>query len=84
MNWLAVCLPLMVVGVAIATVPLIYACRHQHKYGTQGSDPHRREVSRVAAAPQEHIDSPIVCPNCAALVADQAMHDGSLHAVAIT
>jgi rubredoxin len=74
----------MVLAVAIATIPLIYACRHQHRYGTHGSDPHRREVSRVAATPREHIDSHIVCPNCAALVADQAVHDGSLHAVAIT
>jgi hypothetical protein len=85
MNWITVCVPLMLVGVAIATVPLLCACHHQHKYGTHGSDPHPREVSRVAAARQEqHIGSHIVCPNCAALVADQTMHDASVHAIALT
>jgi hypothetical protein len=84
MSWIAVVVPLMVVGVAVATVPLAYACHHQHKYGAHGSDPHRREASRAAATPLGQVGSSAVCPNCAALVVDQAMHDSSVHAIAVT
>ena len=84
MSWIAICVPLMVVGVAIATVPLAYGCYHQHKYGSHGSDPHSREASRIPATSPGQIGFTTVCPNCTALVSDQAMHDSSVHAVAVT
>jgi hypothetical protein len=84
MAWLAICLPLMALAVAVATVPLAYATHHQHKYGPQGSDPHSREAQRAAAASNGRVGSHAVCPNCAALVVDQTMHDQSVHATAIT
>lgn len=84
MAWLAICLPLMVVGVTIATAPLVYACHHQHRHGTHGSDPYSREATRAAATSAEKIGSHNVCPNCAALVVDQATHDSSMHAIAVT
>jgi len=82
MAWLAICVPLMVVGVAVATVPLAYATHHQHTYGHHGSDPHRRAASRTAATAPTEIVSPRVCPDCAALVTDQSMHDNSVHSAA--
>lgn len=84
MAWLAICLPLMALGVAVATVPLAYATHHQHTYGPHGSDPRRRETPRPAATSPGEMASHIVCPNCAALVVDQTMHDSSVHAIAIT
>ncbi len=84
MAWLAICLPLMAVGIAIATLPLAYATHHQHTYGHHGSDPLRRGSPRTAATSPEQMGSHTVCPNCTALVADQTMHDSSVHATAIT
>ena len=43
MTWFAICLPLMAVGVAIATVPLAFATHHQHRYGPHGSSPRLQE-----------------------------------------
>jgi hypothetical protein len=83
MAWLAICLPVMAVGVAIATVPLAIATRHQHKYGHHGSNPHHRGVAASAPAPMPTSDPGwTVCPNCTAVVADQAIHDSTVHAMA--
>ncbi len=84
MSWIAICVPLMVVGIAIATVPLAVACHHQHKYGTHGSNPHALEATRQQATAPGQTGSHIVCPNCTALVADQSIHDRSIHAIAVT
>ena len=34
MIWIALCLPLMVLGLAIATIPIIWAMIHEHRYGS--------------------------------------------------
>jgi hypothetical protein len=84
MVWLAICLPLMLVGIAIATVPLAYACSHQHRYGSHGADPHSRAASRAVVESAQGIDSPDVCPRCSALVLDQTTHENSAHAIAVS
>ncbi len=84
MAWLAICLPLMAVGVAIATVPLVFATHHQHRYGHHGSDPHRRSAPGSVPTSTATIDSNwTVCPNCTAVVADQAIHESAAHATAM-
>lgn len=84
MSWLAICIPLMVLAVAVATVPLAYATHHQHTYGHHGSDPYRRDAPRSAATSPGPIGASTVCPKCTALVVDQAMHDSSVHALTVT
>ncbi len=85
MAWFAICLPLMAIGVAIATVPLAYATHHQHRYGHHGSDPHCRGATGTAAMSTGQSGSDwTVCPNCSAVVVDQALHDGFVHAAAMT
>ena len=84
MAWLAICLPVMAIGVLIATVPLIYAMHHQHRYGAHGIDPNRRGALGSEAATTATIGSNwTVCPNCTAVVADLAIHDGVVHATAM-
>jgi hypothetical protein len=80
-TWIAICLPLMAVGVGIATVPLLFATHHQHTYGPHGSDPLRRDAPGsvpTSAAAQE--SNWTVCPRCSAVVVNQAIHDGTVHA----
>jgi hypothetical protein len=84
MNWVAVCIPLMVLGVAIATLPLAYGCYHQHKYGTHGSNPDSLHSARLRAPSPGQSGRQTVCPNCSALVVDQAMHESSVHAIVVT
>ncbi len=84
MAWFAICLPLMVVGVAIATVPLAYATHHQHRYGHHGSDPHRRDAPGSVPSSAASVGSNLTaCPNCAALVVDKAIHDSAVHATGL-
>jgi hypothetical protein len=85
MAWLAICLPLMAIGVAIAIIPLVFATHHQHKYGHHGSHPGRDDAttSAVAWTPVEEVASRgSVCPSCTALVVDQTRHDSVVHAAA--
>lgn len=79
MAWVAIWIPLMAVGVVIATIPLVFATHHQYKYGHHGSYPDRQTAQSTAAT---SIAELTVCPNCAALVADQTLHHGSVHATA--
>jgi hypothetical protein len=93
MSWIAVCIPLMVIGVLVATVPLGIGMRHQHKYGTHGSRP-QVDVSRPQETPtirpaSTSVTPPspasvfsaswTVCPDCAAVVLDQTVHDIAVH-----
>ena len=83
MTWIAYCLPLMAVGIAIATVPLLFATHHQHTYGHHGSDPHRRRApGSVPTATAAQDSNWTVCPRCNAVVVDQAIHDSTVHASA--
>ena len=84
MSWLAICIPFMVVGVAVATLPLAYATHHQHRYGPNSSDPQRRKAPRTAAMSRGAIGSSTVCPECAAVVVDAKMHEESVHTVTVT
>jgi hypothetical protein len=77
MAWLAICIPLMLVGVLIAIIPLCFATHHQHKYGHHGSYPDRQTARRSAATSTAGVST---CPTCTALVADQAIHESSVHA----
>ena len=82
MVWLAICLPVMIIGVAIATVPLIYGTYHQHKHDLhEGPRPWAGPVTRLN--PTVH-DSPswTVCGECSAVVADQVIHNSSVHLAA--
>jgi hypothetical protein len=83
MFWLAISVPLMVVAVGVATVPLAIATHHQQKYGHHGSRP-RPEVA--TETPRTHAadwsSSWTVCPSCSALVEDHAQHESSVHATA--
>jgi hypothetical protein len=77
MVWLALCLPLMIVGIAIATVPLIHAFHHQHRYGLEmkpRSEPPRNTQRSVGTT---------VCPDCAAVVVDQKTHTEAVHQPAL-
>jgi hypothetical protein len=80
MTWLFVCIPLMVVAVLVATVPLVVATRHQHKYGHHGSRPGAQGATGGPSRPTTAVPSrSAVCPTCSALVIDQAAHDESVH-----
>ena len=68
----AVLIPLMILGIAIATVPIIYAMHHQHRYDMDVKP--RWEPPKTA--------EPTVCPHCSAMVLDQDVHVGAVHAVA--
>jgi hypothetical protein len=84
MDWVAVCVPLMVLGVAIATIPVLYATHHQHRYGHHESDPHRRGApSSMPASAATTASQWTVCPNCAAVVVDEAIHFDTVHATAL-
>jgi hypothetical protein len=77
MAWVAICLPFMAVGVVIATVPIIFATHHQHKYGHHGSYPDRQTAQGTATASTGDLT---LCPQCSALVADRVLHHNSVHA----
>ena len=77
MAWVAIWIPLMAVGVAIAIIPLVVATHHQHKYGHHGSYPDRQTAQSTAPTSTADLT---VCPNCTALVADGALHHNSVHA----
>ena len=49
MAWIAIWIPLMAVGVAVATVPLVFATHHQYKYGHHGSYPDRPTAQGTAS-----------------------------------
>ena len=80
MSWIAVCVPLMVIGVAIATVPLVYATHHQHRYGHHEADPQRRAATYAVGTSSGLSNSDwTVCRQCTALVVDRATHERAVH-----
>ena len=85
MAWLAVCIPLMVVGVAVATVPLAFGTHHQQKYGHHGTRPVPQEPSGSLLTPSAISSSNLtLCPSCSAIVADQSLHQNSVHSALTT
>ena len=84
MFWLAISVPLMVVAVGVATVPLAIATHHQQKYGHHGSRPRPAVASEAPRTPATGWSSSLtVCPSCSALVEDHAQHERSVHATAV-
>jgi len=80
MTWLVVCIPLMVLGILAALVPLGVATRHQHRYGHHGSRPGVQPATLGSLTSTAPIRSEaIVCPTCSAFVVDQTAHDDSVH-----
>ncbi len=80
MTWLLVCIPLMILGLLAALVPLGVATRHQQRYGHHGSRPGMQQASLGALTPAAPTRSEeTVCPSCSAFVVDQAAHDDSVH-----
>ena len=82
MVWLAICLPVMIIGVAIATVPLIYGTYHHRENGLREEPrPWAGPVTRLS--PTVHDSSKwMVCGECSAVVADQVIHNRSVHVTA--
>jgi hypothetical protein len=81
MDWLVVCLPLMLVGIAIASVPLLLATYRQHNH-----EPHEGPRPVVGTVPPVQLAvhdtaSWTVCSDCSAVVADQKTHAISAHLV---
>jgi len=82
MYWLVICLPLMIIGVAIATVPLLLATHHQHKHDR--TEEYRPLAGRVALPNRiaDNSSSWTVCSDCSAVVADVVTHKSSVHVTA--
>ena len=79
MVWLAICLPVMIIGVAIATVPVLHGTFHHREDGPrEGPRPRTGPVTRLS--PTVHDSSRwTVCPYCSAVIADQVIHNSSVH-----
>jgi hypothetical protein len=79
MAWLAICLPVMIIGVAIATVPVIHGTyRHREDGLREGPRPRTGPVTRLS--PTVYDSSRwAVCPHCSAVIADQVIHNSSAH-----
>jgi hypothetical protein len=79
MAWLAICLPVMIIGVAVATVPVIHGTFHHREDGL-------REEPRPRAGPVARLSPTVydsskwtVCPYCSAVIADLVIHNSSVH-----
>jgi len=78
---LAICVPVMIVAVAIATVPIIWAIHHHHRYGS-GEKPRPQESGgQTARLPRVAVPWS-TCPECASVVADLGIHSVAIHRAA--
>ena len=84
MHWLVICLPLMIIGIAVATVPLLLVTRHQHEHDLHEGP--RPRAGMVARSHQTVADSSswTVCSDCSAVVADLETHKSSAHVLVTT
>jgi hypothetical protein len=78
MAWLSICLPLMIIGIAIATIPLIYAIHHQHRYGLE-SKPRPNTQHNIAVREGQNGAGLLICPECSAFIMDREIHSGAVH-----
>jgi hypothetical protein len=70
----------MILAVAIATVPLIWAMHHEHRHGADES-PRIDVADVVSATPTAALPGDwSVCPECSAVVFDQGLHEETFHA----
>jgi hypothetical protein len=77
MIWIALCVPLMILGIAVATVPIIVAMVHEHRYGNAGRPRFKRP--EVRAPLSTLVDDVTVCTVCSSVVADLASHERAVH-----
>ena len=78
MTWIAICIPLMIIAIAVATVPLVWAMVHQHRYGS--SDGPRRSGTEASIRPTSMAPAASnVCTVCSAVVADVLGHRRAIH-----
>jgi len=81
MYWVAICLPLMIIGITIAIAPLLLATHHQHKHDRHDG---LRPRAGTVIPPVRTVDDSsrwTVCSDCSAVVADQVTHKSSVHAI---
>jgi uncharacterized membrane protein len=82
MIWIALCLPLMIVGVAIATLPLIWAMVHERRFGS-GERPCGDRAAPIASLPMERpVAEMSVCAMCSSVVTDVEAHVRAIHRLA--
>ncbi len=84
MLWIALCLPLMIVGVAIATLPLAWAIAHEHRTSssTSSSTLPDHQVPSSAPLPLEGgrgNRGMNVCAVCSSVVLDSETHFRAVH-----
>ena len=82
MIWIALCLPLMILGVAIAILPLVWAMAHERRSG--GNEVSRAELPEpVTSVPVERADAELtVCAVCSSVVHDVDAHFRAVHRLA--
>ena len=82
MIWIALCLPLMIVGVAIALLPLIWAMVHERR--SVGSGNIRSTLpGSITPLPMENSNGAIsVCAICSSVVLDIDTHVRAVHRLA--
>ena len=80
MIWIALSLPLMVLGLAIATVPIIWAMVQEHRYGT-AEKPRPKRLEKVGERPSfTTLDADMtVCTVCRSVVTDLSSHTRAVH-----
>jgi len=82
MIWIALCLPLMIVGVAIATLPLIWAMVHERRFGS-GDRPGGDLAAPMSSLPMERPVAELnVCAVCSSVVTDVEAHVRAVHRLA--
>jgi len=79
MIWIALCLPLMVLGLAIATMPIIWAMIHEHRYGS-AEKPRLKPLEVVEQPSVRTLNAEMtVCTVCSSVVADLNSHKRAVH-----
>ena len=79
MIWIALCLPLMVLGVAIATIPIVWAMIHEHRYGS-AEKPRLKRLEVVKQPSLTTFDADMaVCTVCSSIVTDLSVHTLAVH-----
>ena len=79
MIWIAICLPVMVLAIAIATLPIIWAMVHERRYGS-AEKPGNQPFDVMEHLRLRSIDADMtVCSVCSSVVADLNCHRRAAH-----
>ena len=82
MIWIALCLPLMILGVVIAILPLVWAMAHERRWGSN-EVPRVEMAEPVTAVPVENANAELaVCAVCSSVVHDVDAHFRAVHRLA--